>query len=581
MEQFKKESSLKILSQNRSADCSSVCLFDVGQNDFEIYLRERFSRKKRDSDTFFETIQMLDKQINLNDYKLTETSYLRCPADDEKNQIQFFPIDAYIEKRNLQRFSSGYNKEIRFVSHHRAHAYAASSLAPFDEAIVIVFDGAGSDFRDPFDHMDERRFLPESHPVSNYIHCAERVSVYIKQLGKLECVSKDWQYFIEYQKPFAKVFNPSLGIIFEAASELIFGNRNEAGKVMGLAPFGQTSEHGGVGHFLENLDWQKRFTGQSKLEWQRDSNFSYFKDLAATVQNIFEDEFKSLLKNVRQQFPSIENLVLTGGCALNCVANNLALQNSIFKEVYVPPFPGDEGVAYGAAVSFAYDSDRDVDLNNLRHRAHGYWGPKRDAVDLKTLEVLFPSARITPLERESLPTKIATLLKEQNLVGLFIGRSECGPRALGHRSIVADPRMKDLKDYLNDSIKNRESFRPYGGSTILEKVQDIFEVPANFRSPYMSFAPHVKEKFQKDLQSIIHIDGTSRIQTVTENQCPIFYQIIKSFGDLTGIYCLLNTSLNVMGEPIVESLEDLKRFFDNSEVANLLVDTFLIEKTIE
>ena len=209
---------------------------------------------------------------------------------------------------------------------------------------------------------------------------------------------------------------------------------------------------------------------------------------------------------------------------------------------------------------------------------HAYFGPVESIPKKEEIEKVFSDSNYEIKHHNNIAEVAANLLNDEKIIAWFQGRSESGPRALGNRSILVRPDRKGIKDFLNANIKFRESFRPYGCSVLFEEAHRYFEVNQNFNNPYMSYAIKVRSNFKELLKDVSHVDGTSRMQTVRPGQNQLFYNLLKEFGKLSGLYCLLNTSLNVMDEPILETVEDAKRFLDNSEVDYLIIDQFCIKR---
>jgi carbamoyltransferase len=209
-----------------------------------------------------------------------------------------------------------------------------------------------------------------------------------------------------------------------------------------------------------------------------------------------------------------------------------------------------------------------------RDHQHAYFGSLSTRLSDDDIEAILKARNFSYTKCHDLVDAASKALLSQQIIGWWQGRSECGPRALGNRSILAFPDRAGLKNYLNHSIKGRESFRPYGCSVLQDKAHLYFEVNQEFENPFMSFAVKVKSDFRDQLAEVTHVDQTSRMQTVRRNQNKLFYELIKKVGDQSGLYCLLNTSLNVMGEPIVETLDDALYFFEHTPVDTMFVGPF-------
>jgi carbamoyltransferase len=571
-----KEKKIFYIGMNKSPDRASVCTLGKSAEDIEIYLKERFSRLKSDGGVdLSQMTKIFSKNLNFKKIVLAENSYYKKPADEETRLESEFPYHKKLTHFKQQFFTKKFNKNIIFLTHHYCHARAAAAISPFKKSIIVVMDCSGnasSDF--PANHLELKHFPP---PRSKRSIVTEACTVYLQNDQKLNCVRKEWQTFRDFKVHNQRSIRVSdgLGRLYEAASQYIFNSIHESGKVMGLAAFGQAkSIDNSRSNYIKSLNWKLAFTGKGKSAWQRHGNFQHFANIAATVQDHFEKSVFSLMKELQNDFPEYENLIFTGGTALNCVTNSKLLDSKIFSDIYIPPFPGDESISFGAAAHLKYKIAKQnwVPVSQSKQRAN--FGPKREKKNKQSMFDLFLGYRI--VEPKSIYFSTAKILAEGKLVGWYQGQSESGPRALGNRSLLADPRIKNLKEKLNESIKKREMFRPYGCSCLFENVSKYFRVKKDFESPFMSFAPTIRPQYQKILSQVSHIDGTSRVQTVRPLQNARFYQLLLEFEKRTGIGCLLNTSLNVMGEPIVETVEDAKYFFDEVAVDALVIGDYLI-----
>ncbi|MFI5349999.1 MAG: carbamoyltransferase C-terminal domain-containing protein [Elusimicrobiota bacterium] len=478
--------------------------------------------------------------------------------------------------RELGAFSSGSNPRIEFLPHHYCHAVAAVAVSPFRKSLVVVMDGAGS-FSTAFDpsHPELRAFPPPLPRAGGL--AAEAVSIYAQDGARLTCLHKDWQEIRpsppHFPRPLA--WGDGLGLFYENAAVFIFNNSGHAGKVMGLAALGRPRPVADRLKFYETLDWGRSFRGSGVVRWEASPHHAYYAGIAASVQGHFEQSVLELLSRCRKRWPEYSRLILTGGCALNCLTNTSIIRSGLFRGLYVPPFPGDECIAFGAAHHLARRGRRARWKVLPWKDQKPNWGPRASAPDGRSVRAVFGrSSRAVPNPAAA----AADLLAQGKIVAWFQGRSESGPRALGFRSLLADPLRPGIKDFLNRDVKGREGFRPYGCAVLWEKAADYFLVPKGFDSPFMSFAPRIRRGCRRRLREISHIDGTSRIQTVRREQNPLFYDLIKRFGDRTGVYLVLNTSLNIRGEPIAETLEDARRVLELSPIDALVAGSFLVAK---
>ena len=554
---------------------SSACLMRPtpgnpdGRPEIELVLSERILRKKATGAWPEKAIRALGLPEG-QPLRIAENRDVHAPAHQEAALNTGFPFFDYLKASGLARFSRQFNPDVEFVPHHRCHAMAAVALSPFEKCLIVVMDGAGSlrkDFPDGLGEVDAEPDSRDSH---------EECSVYLHDRGKLQGVFKRWRVFQPSVRHPEHTFSDGVGILYEKAAEYVFNSGRAAGKVMGLASFGQSVPIGDRRAYLEALDWSTAFRGKSKQEWEDSGRFAVFANLAASVQAEFEDGLFTLIARLRQQFPEVENLILTGGCALNCTANGKLLTSSGFRELFVPPFPGDECIGLGAA-SFLYYTRDQRPWEPLRHAdQHGYFGPSRSTPTDSEVDQVFAGFEI--VRPDSIETHTARLLAQGEIVAWFQGRSESGPRALGNRSILANPAIPGIKNRLNHDIKFRENFRPYGSSCPRERVEEYFDVSTGFNSPYMSFAVRPRASHAAALREVCHVDGTSRIQTVRRGQNPRFHELLWIFGAESGLACLLNTSLNIMGEPIVETLADARRFLESAPVHGLAIGDHYVRR---
>lgn len=564
------------IGMNKSPDRASVCKMEQAVNSTEVFIKERFTRVKSDGGVdLSQMTKRFSKKLNLRKCYYAENSYYKRPALEEARLDQKFPYHEKLLRLKQEKFAYKFNKDIIFLTHHYCHARAAAAISPFRKALLVVLDCSGNASSE-FDanHEEIKRFPP---PISPKKLVTEACTVYLQSGSNLECVRKEWQIFSDYKLRNQRVLRVSrgLGRLYEAASQYIFNSVHESGKVMGLAAFGRPNTLGkSRSHYLKNLDWKLAFLEKGKAAWQRHGHFQHFADIAATVQEHFEKSIFTLMKSLREEFPEYNNLIFTGGTALNCVTNSKLMDSNIFSDIFIPPFPGDESISFGAAAHLKYKAARQSWRPISKSLQRANFGPSQIKNSKQSIYSLFDGYKI--LKPKSIYITTAKILANGKLVAWYQGYSESGPRALGNRSILADPRIKNLKEKLNLSIKKREEFRPYGSSCLFERASEYFNVNKDFESPFMSFAPLIRDQYKKILSQVSHVDGTSRVQTVRVSQNERFYKLLLAFEKQTGLACLLNTSLNVMGEPIVETVEDAQYFFSKVEIDALVVGDYLI-----
>lgn len=556
---------------------SSACTFHNGERgiEIELALTERVTRKKASGVWPERALSHLNALREVTSSReplhIAENRDVSTPQLKEDTLDQLFPFYEHLTHIGLQRYVRRFNSDIEFVTHHHAHAMAAVALSPFSKCVIVVLDGAGTVAGDfPRDHE-----AAAGRPESSKDH--EECSVYLHNEGQLECVFKRWRCFRPGKRNPERVFSDGIGIYFENTSEYIFNCNQSAGKVMGLAAFGQAGPRDvSRADHLDLLDWKKAFRSKGKIEWERSVHFDAYANLAATVQHDYEEELQTLLTGVGEKYPDYRKLILTGGCALNCSANGKILRRRLFDQIYVPPFPGDDGIGLGAASHLFYGKVNQPWEPTTAERQRGYFGPLSSVPSDAAVREEFGDYPL--IKPPSIADYVAQLLASGNVVGWFQGRSESGPRALGNRSILANPQVRGIKDRLNRTIKFREDFRPYGASCLQEKASEYFEIPPGFDSPFMAFAVTTRPTYRAALQEVSHRDNTSRMQTVRRGQNPQFYDLISHFGQKTGLFCLLNTSLNVMGEPIVETLADAKKLFAEVAIDGIAVGNYYVQR---
>jgi carbamoyltransferase len=453
----------------------------------------------------------------------------------------------------------------------KPHLASAFFVAPFQEAAVLSIDGFG-DF------------------VSSMWGVAKGNQIDV--LGEIG-------------------FPHSLGLFYLAMTQYLgFPNYGDEYKVMGLAPYGTPSflaemrdiVHVRDGRFSLNLDYFTHHTIGLDMVWHggspaigsvyseklveklgparapSDPMEQRHKDLAASMQAMFEEAYFGLA-NALQKKTGMKTLCLAGGCGYNSVANGLVFDRSEYRDVYIPAAAGDAGGAIGAAY-WVWNEE----LRNPRSFVmdHAYWGPQYDAgaVDKAVLarQPDLDEAQCT-LHRIRNERELCRLTAEQvakgNVVGWFQGRMEWGPRALGNRSIVCDPRRADMKDILNHKIKRRESFRPFAPSVIREAVGEWFET--DYDVPFMLQVYQIREEKRAQIPAVTHVNGSGRLQTVTESQNPRYYHLIEAFRDLTGVPLVLNTSFNE-NEPVVNTPAEALDCFLRTKMDLLVMGDLMIQR---
>nr|UXE45163.1 decarbamoylnovobiocin carbamoyltransferase [uncultured bacterium] len=453
---------------------------------------------------------------------------------------------------------------VRFVEHHRAHLASAFFPSPFEKAAVISIDGFG-DFSSVMWGVGKQN--------------------QIRILGSVS-------------------FPHSLGIFYTAFTQFLgFPKYGDEYKMMGLSAYGEPRFARQVRELVRTEAGQcrlnlKYFTHHSKgveMSWDGGEPtlapvFSHLmasefgsprrprseiqqrdKDLAASVQLVLEENYFALLNFVQKQ-TSQTAVCLAGGVALNCVANGAILERTNFRDVYIQPAAHDAGTSIGAALYVHHQ-----ELKRPRHfqMRHVYYGPEySDGEILREIEEAGCSYR--HVSDDQLIKETAEAIREGQIVGWFQGRMEFGPRALGNRSILADPRRSDMKDILNSRIKYREPFRPFCPSILAEKVGEYFET--DYPSPFMVMAYKIKPSHRKRIPAVTHGDGTGRLQTVERQENPLYWKLIGKFEQLTGVPVLLNTSFNE-NEPIVQTPAQAIDCFLRTQMDVLSIGHYVLYKS--
>ena len=533
---------------------SSVAIIPVANfRGAQLALTERFNRIKNSGAWPEKPLLLLAPEFRGKTIEIRENRDVQTTLEFETYVDSRLPLKERLKGQNLSDFST-LHSEIKVVPHHEAHAWAALLFNPFENALLLILDGAGTKSESGYEYLSLFRWRDR----------------------KLELLEKKYLHFTPSKIP-GQSFCEGVGIFYEKASEFIFNSKTEAGKVMGLAPFGKSF---GVvtdyAAFLEGLDWKKQYSGKSKAEWQTSENRDYYQNLAATVQESFEAFLMNYLQEVRKKYPTENNLIFAGGCALNCTFNGKLVNEKLFDRVFIPPNPGDESIALGCAASFYFEAASDKWSPTPWETLTSSRGVFSSVPSDKEIEKTFQAYDLT--RPADLANEVAGLLAAGEIIAWVQGRSECGPRALGNRSLLAAPSQDGLKDYLNRHIKFREDFRPYGCTVPWELAHEYFDVAQGFENPFMSYAVPVRSQYKKTLESVTHIDGTSRMQTLHREQNPRFHELLLRMKNFSQVSVLLNTSLNVMNEPIVETAEDARRFLESSQVKVLVIGDYIIRK---
>ena len=563
---------------------------------------ERFTRKKHDSSYPFHAVVFV---LKFSGFKLSEIdhvvfyekpflkferlleTYVALAPRGFKQFTKSMPAwlrEKLFQKNLLMKLLSAHDKNFKdekkifFSEHHLSHAASAFYPSPFDEAIVLTADGVGE---------------------------WATTTVAIGKGKELE-IKKEIH------------FPHSLGLLYSAFTYYT-GFKVNSGeyKLMGLAPYGEPKYSDLIkqnlidikkdGSFRLSQDYFDYATGlkmtsdkfhklfgQEPRDSKKDKLTQFHMDIAASIQNVTEEVMMTLAASLRKEY-NIKNLCLAGGVALNCVANGKILRNKIFENIWIQPAAGDAGGSLGAALALWH-----LELKNERKPKKddmqgSYLGPSYSQKEIENeLDKINASYEI--YDEKEIIEKTSESLKSGDAVGWFQGRMEFGPRALGGRSILGDPRSSTMQKNLNLKVKYRESFRPFAPSVLREDVSNWFKI--NDDSPYMLIVAEIldskiiemtneeKKLFgidklnvkRSDIPAVTHVDYSARIQTVHKDTNPIYYSLIEKFKEKTNCAVLINTSFNVRGEPIVNTPADAFNCFMGTEMDKLVIGNCFLDK---
>jgi carbamoyltransferase len=465
------------------------------------------------------------------------------------------------------------------ISHHLAHAYSAFGASPFDEAATLVIDGCGNAYADCID-LESAELLGAPPPDRESLFF-EKDSLYrTTAAGTLETVCKDfspWGRGAHDQPLYPRTTLDSIGGAYHGVSTYVFSGIEDAGKLMGLAPYGRPGAFDGEifdlcdGRVFLRYDWMAHFDRPCRDYAQFKANFQYYADIAYWAQREIERALLYVLNDRYRRSPS-DNLCYAGGVALNAVANRRLLTEGPYKNIYIQPAAGDNGLAVGCAYyGWLVTLGKPRQYHDGR-QAFGRAFPTAAA----NLGAIDAGWTVTSYEPGDLVAKVAQMIADGAIVGWFQGGAEFGPRALGNRSILADPRRADMRDRINRDVKDREDFRPFAPSVLAEDMSVYFD--CDVESPYMLYVAPVRERWRSVLPSVVHQDGSARIQSVRREFNARYYELLAAFKAITGLGVLLNTSLNKRGMPIVETPEQAVDLFRQSALDVLVLGTTVLTK---
>jgi carbamoyltransferase len=581
---------------------SAACLLKDGEI-IAAAQEERFSRKKHDASYPYNAVEFVLKYSNMKLSEIDQIVFFEKPFLKFERLLEtyvaFAPrgfvsfakampiwIKEKLFQKNLlfnklkehdEKFRS--DKNIFFSDHHLSHAASAFFPSPFEEAVVLTADGVGE---------------------------WATTTVAVGKKNNLE-IKKEIH------------FPHSLGLLYSAFTYYT-GFKVNSGeyKLMGLAPYGNPIYEDKVKVLIDikddgsfRLD-QKYFNyatgltmtnekfhslfGQKPRDPKNEKITQFHMDIASSIQKVTEEIIIKLAKAIRQEY-NIENLCLAGGVALNCVANGKILQEKIFDNIWVQPAAGDAGGSLGAALALWHiEQKRDRVINSNDDMKGSYLGTEFNQYEIEK-ELKFLGANYQTLNYEEIIDKTAEYLSNENVIGWFQGRMEFGPRALGNRSILGDPRSDKMQKNLNLKIKFRESFRPFAPSILKNDLSEWFNM--HIDSPYMLFTADINDEkkikmtteeeklFGMDklninrsqIPAVTHVDYSARIQTVTKNMNYRFFDLISKFKEKTGCPVVINTSFNIRGEPIVNSPSDAFNCFMGTDLDYLVIGNCILDKS--
>jgi carbamoyltransferase len=538
---------------------------------------ERFSRKKFDDSFPKKAIEWCLKDAGIKPSQIDSVAFYDKPVLKFErlldNYIAVAPrglysfldvIPKWIHKRlwiksEIKNNLKGFKGNIIFPEHHMSHAAHAFYTSPFDESAILTIDGVG-----------EWSTTSYGYAKNNEIQLSKDIK---------------WPH--------------SLGLFYSAFTYFLGFKVNEGEyKLMGLSSYGTPkyydlilnnlidvkddgSIHLNMKYFaftydkvMTNKKFSELFGISPKTKDEKTLQIHF--DIGASAQKVLEDVILKMTNHVHK-ITKMKNLCIGGGVALNGVANYKILKESLFDNIHIPPSPGDAGSAVGAAQYLYYiyhKNSRNISKDDAQLiNENIYVGPSFSDTEITQ----FLDSKNIPYEsfdRESLLKKTAQLIADGNIVGWYQGKMEWGPRALGNRSILADPRREDMKDILNAKIKHRESFRPFAPSILEEYASEYFEI--DVPSPYMLMVAPVKKP--KEIPAVTHVDGTGRLQTVSKNTNSLYYDLISEFKKITGVPVIINTSMNVMGEPIVNTPEQAYQMIVKTDMDCIVMGNNLVKK---
>lgn len=478
-----------------------------------------------------------------------------------KNYFQRFYNKNYIKDTLEKKFKIKIKAKIIKVDHHLSHIFSSYFLSGFKNSVGLSIDGMG-DFAS--------------------------LCIVEFQDKKVKILYKEY-------------YPNSLGFFYEGVTQFLgFRSYGDEYKVMGLSAYGRPIYKDLLEKLFVNKDSillnqnylnnilikDTKLTGKPKSPIILNKEFKkifknvrhknkFKEDLACSAQAVYEEKFKLILKKC-SQLSLLKNIVISGGCALNSLANGKVLKNSVYKKYFIPYMPGDNGGSIGSCLYQISKNKIKIDKKNLKSP---YQGPKIKTAEEEQIKKIFStSKKIKIFDTDtSLAKFIAKEILKKKIIALCQDRMEFGPRALGNRSIICSPSIKNAKYILNKKIKLRENFRPFAPSVLKEHVSTWFESKREISSPYMSYVYKIIKKKRRLIPAVCHVDGSGRLQTVTKLMNKKYYEIIKEFYKISKIPMVLNTSFNI-NEPIVNNPIEALHTFKKSKIDYLVINRLVIKR---
>jgi|TARA_B110000902_G_scaffold63943_1_gene75754 carbamoyltransferase len=580
----------------------SVCLLKNGEIVFAIE-EERISRFKYDGTPLATMVKILEYTDKLDYIVLAhttpDTSSVTADYTGENIYTAMARKLGLIKTPKYEEDTRNHQQVIDLSRmHHKLHAACAFYRSGFDEAVALIVDGAGTFYNmevglsEPFEGWETESIYACSYPnkiQTLYKHLATRNSMITRRIHDFSAE----EYFSDDPGTICEVtLSDVAGIVktYEAVTQYCGWHSIEAGKTMGLFPYGAPTdkipklfnEDTGLSNRSLVIPCYPRgadvnfgaydylmYHGKEPHETQDFTLLENRRNLAYALQTQTQDQVTTLIKK-SVEMSGCKNVVISGGYGLNCVANYHYLE-ALKDEginIFVEPISSDAGTAIGAALLIWHDWTGRERVDYTKAGLYLGFDHSYSDSDINTV-----AQKYTSTVTDATHADVIELMTNKNIVACFQGKSESGPRALGNRSLMFDPTFKDGKDFVNE-IKHREYFRPFAGSILAEDVHEWFDLRGMEDSPYMMYAVNCKPGIAEKIPAIIHVDGTCRIQTVTREQNPHYYDIIKAFKEKTGCPIIFNTSFNLGGEPLVETLDDAIRTLSDSEIEYLYLPEY-------